>query len=78
MSNESPSFPVPDESVVAVYIGGDSEAEVFHRAALWVAMNDGAVEIQAVQWQRLSFHRQPSSPVFEMQIYFEPQPGWQR
>ncbi|BCJ44610.1 hypothetical protein GCM10010168_14230 [Actinoplanes ianthinogenes] len=62
-----------DESVAAVYIGGDSEAQVLNRAAQWAASNDGAVEIQAVHWQRLSPRLTADQPVFEIHIYFEPQ-----
>lgn len=68
--------PSVDEHVLAVYISGDSEAEVFNRAAQWVASCDGAVEIQAVQWRRLHFKPQEVDPMFEMHIYFEPQAGW--
>ncbi|WP_433831185.1 hypothetical protein ACQP2E_12830 [Actinoplanes sp. CA-015351] len=63
----------PDNSVAAVYIGGDSEAEVFNRAAQWIAKNDGSIEIQALQWQRVSYQRYPGRPIFEMQIFFGPQ-----
>jgi hypothetical protein len=61
-----------DPSVAAIYIGGHSEAEVFHRAAQWIAKNDGSVEIQALQWQRVTHDRHTAQPVFEMQIYYEP------
>jgi hypothetical protein len=62
-----------DNGVAAVYIEGDSEAEVFNRAAQWIAKNDGSVEIHAVQWRRLSHQRITGQSVFEMDIYFEPQ-----
>ncbi|GGN32908.1 hypothetical protein GCM10010109_54380 [Actinoplanes campanulatus] len=62
-----------DDSVAAVCIDGDSEAEVFNRAAQWIAKNDGSVEIQALLWRRVSHQRYPGQPIFEMHIYFEPQ-----
>ncbi|MBG0568412.1 hypothetical protein [Actinoplanes aureus] len=65
--------PRQDDDVAAVCIGGNSEAEVFNRAAQWIAKNDGSVEIQALHWQRVSRQPYPGRPVFEMHIYFEPQ-----
>ena len=68
--------PILDKRVRAVYLGTNNEAELFNRAAQWIASKDGAVEIQAVHWRRHSYEPSDDDPMLELHIYFEPQPGW--
>ncbi|MFG1713219.1 hypothetical protein [Micromonospora sp. NPDC049203] len=69
--------PTTDDSIKAVYIEGDSEAEVFSRAASWFGQRDGAVEIQAVHWRRLHHKLNDTEGLFELHVYFEPQSGFE-
>ncbi|MGN9915752.1 hypothetical protein [Micromonospora palomenae] len=69
--------PTTDDSIMAVYIQGNSEAEVFSRAASWFAQRDGAVEVEAIHWRRLHRELVDAEGMFELHVYFEPQPGFE-